>query len=131
MQHFLNFSNAIPYILYHFVFSKSTSTRHHQTIKKLGIIQFLMDCSIWFRPNKILNCHGNGVITLYLFQTPNLWNFSIHLHCVNCQLPPFLAKVRALATSGLISSCRGSLSVYNAGQTNFVSPSEHKLWLIM
>jgi len=68
---------------------------------KLGIIQLLMNYSIQFYPNKIHNCYGNGMIALFNWNV-YFMNFpQCILHCVNCQLPPFAAKLWTL--TGLAS----------------------------
>ena len=87
-----NFSNAIPYIL-HFQKvraldiidnkSKSTSIRHHQTIKKPGIIQFLISISISLSDS----IWTKFVIAMetawwnYLFRTSISWN-SPYIFCI-------------------------------------------------
>ena len=107
MDHFFNFSNVNPYILYHFAFSISTSTRHHQMIKKLGINQLFMDCSIRLHLNKTCNCHDSTwaelVIAIatawrhYLIRACILWKIS---HIFKLPITAFVGKVWALASSG-------------------------------
>ena len=53
------------------------------------------------------------------------------LYFVLRKLPQFVAKPKALTRINLSLVSYLVLCVCNGGQTNFVVPSEHELWLIM
>ena len=128
MEQLFIFSNAFPYIVI-FYFQKWWTL----AVIKLGIIQLLMICSIQFHPNKIRNCHGDGVIALFIWNA-YLVNFIQCILFVLRKLPittvccEMLDLNRFSIDLRLVSSCRGGLCVCNSGQTNFIMPSEHELW---
>ena len=136
MEHFFNFSNAIPYILYHFIFSKSTSTRHHHAVS-MAIMNF-----VWMELDRAVHEELNDTkFFYYVFDGAIYFECEIReifpIHFVLCKLPITAISYTSTSIShfrinlSLVSSCRGSLSVYNGGWTSFVSTSEHELWLIM
>ena len=67
---------------------------------KLDIIQLLMNCPIQFHPNKISNCHGNGVIELVNYNAYFVSIFLLH------KLPITTAKIADITRFGIDLKCK-------------------------
>ena len=120
------------YFISHCIFKKYEHQTSSNDEKKLGIIRFLMDCSIRFSPSEIHNHHVNGVMVLFI-QSKYFMIFPLYF--VLCKLPITAVSCKSTSISqfridsSLFSFCRRSLNAFNGSQTNFITPSEHQLWL--